>query len=78
MTTQLEISNSFEAPVWAGGSAWVRAEAARLELTCQMQCKRHWLVLERVHFTVAGSPRAVLQFARRYNAAIAAYNAESA
>lgn len=78
MPTQLEISNRFEAPVWAGASAWVRAEAACQGLTCRIERKRHWLLLERVHFTVAGQPRAVLQFARRYNAAIAAYNAESA
>lgn len=75
MAAHLEIRNSFESPVWAGASAWVRAEAERHGLTCKMECRRHWLVLERVKFTVAGQPRDVLRFACRYNAAIAAYTA---
>lgn len=75
MAAHLEISNSFESPVWAGASAWVRAEAARQGLACKMERRRHWLVLERVKFTVAGHPHDVLRFARRYNVAIAAYNA---
>lgn len=74
MPTQLEISNSFESPVWAGASAWVHAEAGRNGLACKLERRRHWLVLERVKFTVAGQPRDVLRFARRYNAAIAAFN----
>lgn len=75
MAAHLETSDCFESPVWAEASAWVRAEAERHGLTCKMERRRHWLVLERVKFTVAGDPRDVLRFARRYNAAIAAYNA---
>ncbi|CAN7475581.1 hypothetical protein LJR074_003202 [Acidovorax sp. LjRoot74] len=75
MPTQLEISDCFESLLWAEASAWVRAEAERHGLTCKMERRRHWLVLERVKFTVAGHPRDVLRFARRYNAAIAAFNA---
>ena len=50
--------------------------AARLGLACQMERRRHWILLERVEFTVSGDPHAVLRFARAYNAAIDAYNSE--
>lgn len=75
MAAHLEIQNSFESPVWAGASAWLRAEAERHGLACKLERRRHWLVLERVKFTVAGQPRDVLRFALRYNAAIAEFNA---
>ena len=76
MSAQLEISNSFEAPVWACASDWVQSEAKRLGLNCEMTRRRHWLLFEQVNFSVKGEPRAVLRFARRYNAAIDEYNAD--
>ena len=62
--------------MWADASSWVRSMAARLGLACQMERRRHWILLERVEFTVSGDPHAVLRFARAYNAAIDAYNSE--
>lgn len=75
MAVQIEISNSFEAPVWAGAFAWVRAEAKRHGLACRMDRRSLWLVLERVKFTVAGYPDNVLQFTHGYNTGIAVHDA---